>query len=93
MSWEATLNKQGMKFFNFTKMVIKNLNILQECKESRDADQLLKASMTSEFIDNENENSIRNPLYSKELQDTIEKRLKKLHLQITPHKTNKNLNN
>jgi hypothetical protein len=23
MSWETTLNKQGMKFFNFTKMVIK----------------------------------------------------------------------
>jgi hypothetical protein len=23
MSWETTLNKQGMKIFNFTKMVIK----------------------------------------------------------------------
>jgi len=53
----------------------------------------LKASMTSEFIDNENENSIINPLYSKELQDTTEKRLKKLQFKITPHKTNKNLNN
>ncbi len=57
MSWEATLNKQGM--------AIKNFNILQECKKSRDVDKLLKASMTSEFIDNENDNSIINPLYSK----------------------------
>jgi hypothetical protein len=49
--------------------------------------------MTSEFIDNQNENSIRNPLYSKELQDKIEKRLKKLQFKITPHKINKSLNN
>jgi hypothetical protein len=55
MSWEATLNKQGMKFSNFTKMVIKNVNILHECKESINVDRLLKASMTSEFIDDENE--------------------------------------
>ncbi len=74
MSWETTINKQGMKIFNFTKMVIKNFNILQECKESKDVNKLLKASMTTEFIDNENENSIRNLLYSEELQDTIEKR-------------------
>jgi len=74
MSWETTINKQGMKIFNFTKMVIKNFNILQECKESKDVNKLLKASMTTEFIDNENENSIINLLYSEELQDTIEKR-------------------
>jgi hypothetical protein len=73
MSWEATLNKQGMKFFNFTRMVIKNVNTLQECKESKDANKLLRASMTSEFIDNENENSIKTPLYLEKLQDTIEK--------------------
>jgi len=78
MSWETTINKQGMKIFNFTKMVIKNFNILQECKESKDVNKLLKASMTTEFIDNENENSIRNLLYSEELQDTIEKRFKKI---------------
>jgi len=39
MSWETTLNKQSMKIFNFTKMVIKNVNILHECKESRDVDR------------------------------------------------------
>jgi ribosomal protein S3AE len=93
MSWEATLNKQGMKIFNFTRMAIKNVNILQECKESKDANKLLRASMTSEFIDNENENSIRVLFYLEELQDTTEKRLKKLQFKITTHKTNKNLNN
>ncbi len=36
-------------------MVIKNVNILHECKESINADRLLRASMKSEFIDDENE--------------------------------------
>jgi hypothetical protein len=45
--------------------------------------------MTSEFIDNENENSIRNPFYSKKLQDTTKKRLKKLQFKLTPHKKQK----
>jgi hypothetical protein len=44
-------------------MVIKNVNILHECKESRDVDRLLRCSMIGEFIDDENKNSIRNPLY------------------------------
>jgi hypothetical protein len=60
-SWKATLNKQGMKILNFTKMVIKDVNILHECKESRDVDRLLRGSMIGEFIDDENKNSIRNP--------------------------------
>ncbi len=55
MSWETTLNKQGMKFSNFTKMVIKKVNISHECKESKNANRLLRASMTSEFIVDENE--------------------------------------
>jgi hypothetical protein len=49
ISWKATLNKQGMKIFNFTKMVIKNVNILHEYKESRDVDRLLRGSMIGEF--------------------------------------------
>jgi hypothetical protein len=53
MSWKATLNKKGMKIFSFTKMVIKNVNILHECKESRDVDRLLRGSMIGEFIDDE----------------------------------------
>jgi hypothetical protein len=44
-------------------MVIKkNVNILHECKESRDVDRLLRGSMIGEFIDDENKNSIKNPL-------------------------------
>ncbi len=38
-SWKATLNKQGMKIFNFTKMMIKNVNALHECKEYRNVDR------------------------------------------------------
>jgi hypothetical protein len=37
--------------------------------------------MTSEFIDNENENSIRNPLYSKQLQGHNWKKIKEITIQ------------
>lgn len=54
ISWRATLNKEGTKKFNFTKMVIKNVNILHECKKYRNVDRLLRGSMIGEFIDDEN---------------------------------------
>jgi hypothetical protein len=88
ISWKATLNKQGMKSFNFTKMVIKNVNILHECKEYRDVDRLLRGSMIGGFIDDENKNSIRNPFYIEEIQNKIEKHIEKITIQnnITRHK-------
>jgi hypothetical protein len=36
MSREKNLNKLYFSFSNSTKMVIKDVNILHECKESRD---------------------------------------------------------
>jgi hypothetical protein len=93
MSWERTLNKQGTKFFNFTKMVIKNVNMLHECKKSKDANRLLRVSMMGEFVNDENENSIRNPLIEKIYKTQLKKRLRKLHFKFTPHNTNKNLYN
>jgi hypothetical protein len=77
-----------MKNFNFTKMVIKNVNTLHECKEYRNVDRLLRGSMIGEFIDDENKNSIRNPLYIEELQNTIEKHIEKITIQnnTTQHK-------
>jgi hypothetical protein len=88
VSWKATLNKQGTKIFNFTKMMIKNVNALHECKEYRNVDGLLRGSMIGEFIDDENKNSIRNPLYIEELQNTIEKYIEKITIQnnTTQHK-------
>jgi hypothetical protein len=42
---EGNLNKLYPNFSNSAKMVIKNVNILHECKESRDVDQLLTVSI------------------------------------------------
>jgi hypothetical protein len=88
MSWEKTLNKQGMKFFNFTKMVIKNVNMLHECNKSKDANRLLRVSMMGEFVNDENENSIRNPLNSENLQNTTKEKIEEITFQIytTQHK-------
>jgi hypothetical protein len=88
MSWETTLNKQGMKIFNFTKTVINNVNILHECNKSRDVDRLLKVSMISEFIDDENENSIKNPFHLEELQNTTKNIIEVITIQnnTTQHK-------
>jgi hypothetical protein len=86
MSWETTLNKQGMKFFNFTKMVIKNVNILHEWKKFKNANRLLRVSMKGEFINGENEISIRNPLYSRKLQNTTKKNWEN-YISILHHTT------
>jgi hypothetical protein len=69
-------------------MVITNVNILHECKESKDANRLLSASMTCEFINDENEFSIRNSHYLKELQNTTEETIEKIKIQnnTTQHK-------
>jgi hypothetical protein len=45
MSREKNLNKLYFSFSNSTKMVIKDVNILHECKESRDVNWLLIDSM------------------------------------------------
>jgi hypothetical protein len=61
---------------------------LHECKESRDVDRLLRVSMTSEFIDDENENSIKTPFYLEELQNTTKNFIEEITIQnnTTQHK-------
>ncbi len=54
MSWEETLNKLYPSFFSSTIMVVKNVNILHECKESRDVDQLLTTSIKNQSNEDEN---------------------------------------
>ncbi len=46
----ATLNESFSKFSNFTKQIIKNINILHECKDSRDANKLLGISINKNFM-------------------------------------------
>jgi hypothetical protein len=69
-------------------MVIKNVNILHECKKSRDANRILRASMMGEFINDENENSIRNPLYLEKIQNTTIEKIEEITFQnyTTQHK-------
>jgi len=81
MSWEETLNKLYHSFSNSTKMVIKNVNILHECKKSRDVDRLLIASITNQSNDNENENSITNLPYSKEFENMVQEDIDEITIQ------------
>jgi len=81
MSWEETLNKLYHSFSNSTKMVIKNVNILHECKKSRDVDRLLIASITNQSNDNENENSITNLPYSKEFENMVQEDIDEIKIQ------------
>jgi hypothetical protein len=62
-------------------MLIKKGHILHECKESKDGDRLLTTSMMGEFINDENENSIRNPLYSKKIQNTTKEKIEEITFQ------------
>jgi hypothetical protein len=44
-------------------MVIKNVNILHECKEPKDVDILLTTTIKNKSNEDENENSITNLFY------------------------------
>ncbi len=46
----TTLNESFSKFSNFTKQIIKNIKILHECKDSRDANKLLRISINMNFM-------------------------------------------
>jgi hypothetical protein len=54
MSWEETLSKLYPSFSSSTIMVIKNVNILHECKECKDVDQLLTTSIKNKSNEDEN---------------------------------------
>ncbi len=88
VSWEGTLNKQGIFFFQFHKNGDINVNILHEWKESKDTNRLLRVSMTCEFINDENEFSIRNSLYLKKLQNTTKETIEEIKIKnnTTQHK-------
>jgi hypothetical protein len=46
----TTLNESFSKFSNFTKQIIKNIKILHECNDSRDANKLLRISINMNFM-------------------------------------------
>jgi hypothetical protein len=68
-------------------MVTKNINILHECKESRDANRILTTSIQSELSKNHNEDSTTTPLYLEDVEKMIHKNIDEIH------NINKNLNN
>jgi hypothetical protein len=49
-TWDVTLKTSYPIFSDFTKEKIKNVNILHECKESRNADCLLKISIETTLM-------------------------------------------
>jgi hypothetical protein len=43
-SWKENFEQLYHSLFRFDKEIIKNINILHECKESRDVDRFMQAS-------------------------------------------------
>jgi hypothetical protein len=68
-------------FFDFTKKIIKNINILHECKESRDDDNLLKASIEDNIDEDNKDATLNHPLYDDELKSTIEEDIHNILVQ------------
>ncbi len=73
-TWDVTLKTSYPTFSDFTKEKIK-VNILHECKQSRNDDCLLKTSIENN-IDEDNKNvTLNHPLYNDELKNTIEENI------------------
>jgi hypothetical protein len=53
----------------------KNLNILHECKESRDIDRLLKTSIENNIDEDSKNVTLNHPLHDYELKNMIEKNI------------------
>ncbi len=58
-TWDVALKTSYPNFFDFTRKKRKNVNILHECKESRDVDCLLRVSIEYN-IDEDNKDATLN---------------------------------
>jgi hypothetical protein len=72
-----TLKNVYPKFIDLQKTIIKNINILHECKESRDVDRLLKVKSTQLEFGKKNieEKSTMNPLYEDDIENELQQNI------------------
>ncbi len=82
------MNESYPNFSDSKKMVIKNINIFHECKESKDSNKILTTSIKSELNENDNEDSKTNPLYSEDVENMIHKDIDEITIENnnTQHK-------
>jgi hypothetical protein len=74
-TWDVTLKTSYPTFSDFTKEKINNINILHECKESENANHLLKTSIENN-IDEDNKNvTLNHSLYDDEFKSTIQENI------------------
>jgi hypothetical protein len=74
-TWDVTLKTSYPTFSNFTKETNLNINILHECKESKNVNHLLKTSIEKN-IDEDNKNvTLNHPLYDDELKSTTKENI------------------
>ncbi len=74
-TWDVTFKTSYPTFINFTKEKIKNINILHECKESRNVNCLLKISIGNNIDENNKNATLNHPLYDDEFKSMIEKNI------------------
>jgi hypothetical protein len=80
-TWDVILKTSYPTFSNFTEEKIKNVNILHECKESRNGDCLLRASIQDNIDKNNKSVTSKHPLYDYELKTTIEEDIHNISIQ------------
>ncbi len=81
-TWDVTLKTSYPTFYDFTtKEKIKNVNILHECKESRDVDCLLKTSIEDNIDEDNKDVTLIHPLYDDEFKCTKEKDIQNILVQ------------
>ncbi len=80
-TWDVTLKTSYPTFFDFKKEKIKNVNMLHECKESRNIDHLLRASI-KDNIDEDNKGATsKHPFYDDEFETLIEEDIHNISIQ------------
>jgi hypothetical protein len=88
ITWNVASKTSYPTFFNFTKENIKNINILHECKESRDDDSLLKASIEDNIDEDNKDATLNRPFYDDEFESTIQEGIHNISIQQNDVKKN-----
>jgi hypothetical protein len=73
-TWDVTLKTSYPTFSDFPKEKIKNVNILHECKESRNIDCLLRASIDNNIDEDNKHATSKHSFYDDELKNPDRKR-------------------
>jgi hypothetical protein len=71
-TWDVIIKTSNPTFSDFTKEKIKHINILHECKKSKDVDCLLRISIEDNIYENNKDATSNHSLYDDKLKTMIE---------------------